>query len=237
MSRSTNRPPFEQAYQLYHGPHSGLISLPPSPKTLPGHPRVLLHDTIHLAQFLQQELWATDLEHMAPHLWIMSTRSYANIYPLHAQRQRRRDIIVTEDPRLHLVWIYDRVFIKPFPRYLLSYDFWQIYLLNDASPIGGKTPKKRQNHQNMCRAALGFLRTYFFLIMHESDFELACRREHQLIPAEITWDAFCEFSSDFKNIGNAAMSGRYHYGELRLTRLNFYIKILLRKFEYERVHA
>lgn len=237
MPRPTNRPPFEQIHQLYHGPHGGLISSPLSPRTLPGHPRVLLHDTTGLAQFLQQELWATDLERMAPHLWIMSTQSYASIYPLHAQRQRRREIVVTEDPRLHLVWIYDRVFIKPLPRYLLSYDFWQIYLLDDASPIGGKTPEERQNHQNMCRAALGFLRTYFFLITHESDFELACRREHQLLPTGVTWDAFCEFSADFKDIDNDTVSGRYQYGELRLTRLNLYIKILLRKLEYERVHA
>jgi hypothetical protein len=42
---------------------------------------------------------------------------------------KRREIVVTEDPRLHLVWIYDRVFIKPLPKYLLSHDFWQIYLL------------------------------------------------------------------------------------------------------------
>jgi hypothetical protein len=29
-------------------------------------------------------------------------------------------IVVTEDPRLHLVWIYDRVFIKPPVRLLLE---------------------------------------------------------------------------------------------------------------------
>jgi hypothetical protein len=53
----------------------------------------------------------------------------------------------------------------------------------------------------------------------------------------MTWVAFCNFSMEFKNISDEAVSGRYHYGELRLTRLNLYIKILLRKFEYERVHA
>jgi hypothetical protein len=50
---------------------------------------------------------------------------------------KRREIVVTEDPRLHLVWIYDRVFIKPLPKYLLSHDFWQIYLLSR----GGYLPK------------------------------------------------------------------------------------------------
>ncbi len=188
-------------------------------------------------KFLQRELWAPDLERMAPHLWIMATQSYASVYPLHSQRLRRKELVVTEDPRLHLVWVYDRVFIKPIPKYLLSYDFWRIYLLDDASPIGGKTPEERQSHQNVCRAALGFVRTYLFLIEHESDFELACRKEHQLIPAGVTWDAFCDFSSDLKDIDNDTVSGRYHYGELRLTRLNMYVKILLGRFDYERVHA
>ena len=33
------------------------------------------------------------------------------------------------------------------------------------------------------------------------------------------------------------MSGRYRYGELRLTRLNLYAPLLLRKFHYEQVHG
>jgi hypothetical protein len=52
---------------------------------------------------------------------------------------------VAEDPRLHLVGVYDRVFVKPLPKYLLSYDFWQIYLLNNASQIKGKTAEEIQS--------------------------------------------------------------------------------------------
>ena len=49
---------------------------------------------------------------------------------------------------------------------------------------------------------------------------------------------FCRFSQKFLDIGDDAVSERYHYGELRLTILNFYAKFLLRrKFQYERVRG
>ena len=35
--------------------------------------------------------------------------------------------------RLHLVWIHDRIFIKPLPRHLLSYEFWEIS--SEANPL------------------------------------------------------------------------------------------------------
>ncbi|KAH8696949.1 hypothetical protein GQ44DRAFT_744375 [Phaeosphaeriaceae sp. PMI808] len=65
---------------------------------------------------------------MAPRLWIMTTFSSGNINPLHRQRVKGREIIITEEPRLHLVWIHNRIFIKPLPRYLLSQAFWEKYL-------------------------------------------------------------------------------------------------------------
>lgn len=56
-----------------------------------------------------------------------------------------REIIVTEGPRLHLVWIYDRVFIKPLPRYLLSYTFWSEHISNEKSKLWGSN-KEEQAH-------------------------------------------------------------------------------------------
>ena len=46
-----------------------------------------------------------------------------------------------------------------------------------------------------------------------------------------------QFSSTFQDIESDLVSERYHYGELRLTRLNLYAKIWLGKFYYERVHG
>ena len=85
-------------------------------------------------------------------------------------------------------------------------------------------------------SALGFLRTYYYLIQHESDFEIA-RNETRLLPSDINWTEFCAFSKDFLDISDDNVSKRYHYGELRLTRLNLYAKLITRKFQYERVHG
>ncbi|CAJ2513956.1 Uu.00g020750.m01.CDS01 [Anthostomella pinea] len=50
---------------------------------------------------------------MASRLWWMSKQDSANIFPLHWQLVKQRTVIVTEDPKLHLVWIHNRIFIKP----------------------------------------------------------------------------------------------------------------------------
>lgn len=42
-------------------------------------------------------------------------------------------IVVSKDPKLHLVWINDRIFLKPLPRYLTSYTIWRDYLGKDAN--------------------------------------------------------------------------------------------------------
>lgn len=96
--------------------------------TLPGQSSVLLKNSTHLRHFLEKEFCSADLETIALRLWIITTLSSASINPLHRQRVEVREIIVTEEPRLHLVWIYNRIFIKPLPQYLLSQAFWEMYL-------------------------------------------------------------------------------------------------------------
>jgi hypothetical protein len=86
------------------------------------------------------------------------------------------------------------------------------------------------------RAALGFLRTYFYLIAHESDFRIAQRPELSLIPTEVSWDQLCAFSSGFDAIQDEEVSGQYHFGEIWLSRLKFYAPILLRKAYFHRIH-
>ena len=152
--------------------------------------------TAQLRGFLYRELWAVDLERMAPHLWIMSTQSSSNVSPPHQQKVKGRKIIVTEDPRLHLIWIYDRVFIKPLPRYLLSYTFWLEHMSNEKSTLRGSNEEEQKTCTMIRMSALGFLRIYYYLIQHESDFEIACN-EIRILPSDITWTEFCAFSQDF----------------------------------------
>ena len=190
----------------------------------------MLNDAAHTKEFLEKELWSEDLETMAPRLWIMTTFSSANINPLHRQRVKGREIVVTEEPRLHLVWIHNRIFVKPLPRYLLSHAFWKTYLEKGSDGPG-------DSQSNLCKAATGFLRTYRYLIQHESDFRIAQQDNLRLVPEDIDWPSFCQFVSELDYIEDSAVSKRYRYGELRLTRLNLYAPLLLRRFHFEQVHG
>jgi hypothetical protein len=207
--------------------HKGdqLSDLDASLDHLPGHPRVKLGDRKILFRFIHQEVWSEDLESISGRLWWMSKQDSCNISPLHRQRVKGRQIIVSEDPRLHLVWIDDRIFLKPLPQYITSYAFWDTFM-SDPSRYGATA--------NLRKAALGYLRTYFYLIQYESDLRIAQDPALCLVPKEVTWPQFCQFTARFNDITENEVSGRYHYGEIRLTRLNYYAPILLGKSHYQR---
>jgi hypothetical protein len=206
--------------------------------SLPGNPHITLSDTESLTAFLSSEFVTPDLDAMAPYLWVMSTQSHANISSIHHQRVKGREIVITEDPRLHLVWFYNRIFLKPLPPYLLSRAFWETYLLPTPSSSTSSPPPSPSlrplgdERALIARAALGYLRTYTFLIRHESDFDLA--RALRLIPASTSWHGFAHFTAAVsRSIKPSDVSPRYAYGELRLTRLNLYIKFILRKWHFQ----
>ena len=221
-------PPFSRATELVRD----LTPVPGASQdnALPSQPSIALNDSPRLRAFLEDDLCSHDLETMAPRLWIMTTPSSENINALHRQRVKGREIIVTEEPRLHLVWIHNRIFIKPLPRYLLSHAFWEGYLDERSNKLG-------KGRGDICRAAAGFLRTYRHLIRHETDFNIAQQEHLNLVPKDVDWPAFCRFTAELNSIDDAAVSRRYCYGELRLTRLNFYAPLLLRKFHFEQVHG
>ncbi|EON65746.1 hypothetical protein W97_04985 [Coniosporium apollinis CBS 100218] len=183
MEMNRISPPFSRAHQLCSDfdPHEAKGSaneIRPPAAALPGQPCILLSDCIRTKQFLIKEFWAHDLEVMAPRLWVMSTQSSANVNPLHRQKVKGREIVVTEDPRLHLVWIHDRIFIKPLPRYLLSHAFWEQFLLSKSSTLTDRRDTIR-------KAAMGYLRTYRHLIQHESDFVIAQQDHLRLVPKDV----------------------------------------------------
>ncbi|KAK7178600.1 hypothetical protein PSPO01_15344 [Paraphaeosphaeria sporulosa] len=120
---------------------------------------------------------------MAPRLWIMTTFSDANINPLHRQRVNGREIVVTEEPKMHLAWIHNRIFVKPLPRYMLSHAFWKTFLEEGSDQAG-------YIQSDLYKAATGFLRTYHYLIQHESDFHMAQQDNLRLIPKDIEWSSF-----------------------------------------------
>lgn len=203
----------------------------PKKTYLPGEPRVQLTDP-NIEDYLVAELATDELDQLSPHLWLVAKQDSSHISPLTKQICRGRRIIITEEPRLHLVWYYDRVFIKPLPKYLLSYSFWDFYLTSDDSPISVDSRKKLR------QAALGFLRSYTWLIQHRSDFELATNEDHRLLPRNVgSYRGFIHLMQSLEGIGDTLVSPRYHYGELRLSRLNFWVKILQGRFTYHKVEG
>jgi hypothetical protein len=223
--------PFAKSTQLVSdldilGDNSTVNAISAANTSLPGNPRIKILDDVAIRSYVYKDLWAEALENLAPRLWFLSTQSHLNVSALHHQVVKGRTIVLTEDPGLHLVWFHSRIYIKPLPKYLMSFQFWSRYL-QDGSPIAG------QERKRIVATSLGFLRTYYHLIKHESDFNLA--QENKLLPATATFEQFCNFSTNFHLIQDGDVSERYTYGEIRLTRLNFYAKLFLGKVHFYRV--
>lgn len=142
---STNLPPFGKDFELYTKLHldSTLHRLTRNsskgqaaqqkPAALPNHPHILLDDPLLLEEHLVNEFRTEYLDRFSPHLWLVATQSHSHISSLTHQLVRRRNIIISEDPRLHLLWYHDCIYLKPLPPYLLSHAFWAG--LPPASPL------------------------------------------------------------------------------------------------------
>ena len=210
-----------------------LCDLPEGPNArLPGQPRISFKEEPEkLYRYLKNTLCTPELDSIASRLWLLSTKSAAHISELHYQKIKGREIILTESAHLHLLWIDGRIFLKPLPRYLLSYDFWQRHLLPDFSAKNYQPYEHSTDREIVTSAALGLLRSYLFLIKYPSDLDIAV--QYGLVPFETTFESFCNFSSQFHLITDAEVAGRYQYGEIRLARLNHWSKILLRRWNYE----
>jgi len=200
---------------------------------LPGQPRHKLIDPLpkpgqsettpkkredaNLIEHLRKTHLTRELDGLLPYMRFIfvQTPSYRHIMPLHHQKAHDREITTDELPGLHLVWYYERMFIKPIPEYFFSAAFWEY--IRDAEP-------------DVHKAALGFMRSYWFIIQYPIDYDLAC--EKKLIPKKPgaktdddkyhTYEEFSEFLESFSpgNVTDDMVSRRYHYGELRLTRIN-----------------
>lgn len=183
---------------------------------------------------LGEELSCDVLNELYPYLDFVARKSSDHIDAIHKHLQKGRKIVLTEDPNLHLVWSNGSVYIKPLPHYLLSHSFWEHYLTPGSEHRGN---------------ALGLIRSYARLVRYPSDFELA--KEARLIPppsslsslsypssstssvqlernttGDLTYTAFTTFIRYFSNIEDADVSPRWHFGQIRLSRLHWAVRIL-----------
>jgi hypothetical protein len=145
--------------------------------------------------------------------------------PLHHQRAHLREVVINENPGLHLVWYYDKIFVKPIPAYFYSKAFWAY--VEHADP-------------DVYQAVVGFMRSYNFLIQYEIDFAEACHL--RLIPdrpsggGPPTYEEFCDFVEPFTQADDHHVNRRFHYGELRLTRINRAALLFKRHLAYFHMH-
>lgn len=72
--------------------------------------------------------------------------------------------------------------------------------------------------------ALGFLRTHALLIPSQLDFALALE-SHLLPPCIPSFAAWSAFIAPFRDIPDSLIAQRYHYGQLRLSRLNWLVRL------------
>lgn len=202
---------------------------------LPGQPRIHLN-SLDLPAYLQSEFTTPDLDKVAPHLWLVATQDSSHIAPLTKQLVRGRHPVITENPNLHLVWVNDRIYIKPIPKYLFSHAFWEFYLPSRPDSLPSSSSPGDIHQDTVYRAALGFLRSYAYLVRHRSDFRIATREEYALIPKGIKYADFVQFIARFQAAPDDAVSPRYHFGDLRLSRLNFWAKFFLGRFTFHKMH-
>ena len=178
-------------------------------------PEECLHD------FYTNDLDISRLNDIHNWLWLAGRPEPAR--PLHRQKMLRREIVITEQADLHLVWDGSRIFVKPLPGYLLYPDFW----------AHTKTDK------NLRDSAFGFIRSYSWLVRYESDFMIAT--EYHLLPAHLKWSQWrrliIEWHENPPSISSSAnVNKRYCYGELRQGRLNYIYRLargfIIRGYEF-----
>jgi hypothetical protein len=164
--------------------------------------RIARINTSPAANLVEDELSVKKLNNIHDWLWLAGRPGAPR--SLSYQQSSSREIIIDERVDMHLVWMPGRMFLKPIPRFLLDHGFWTRHIIREDAYM----------------SALGFLRSYVALIQYESDFRIA--KEKYLIPDYVTWESWVSFVDYFLGLGNleTRVNKRYHYGELRLSRLN-----------------
>ena len=233
-----SRPPFSQSNNLLatcspaclhaknpcHGKNSSQVSCSSESRTSLTLPAVY-HDKSHSLQiidetnehsiqtYLEWELTVPRLNEIHDHLWLAGRPMGAR--PLHRQAVLGRKLVTVEQVDLHMVWQTPQIFVKPMPDFLLDYNFWKNRICGDS---------------NLYECGCGFLLSYVWLVCSKSDLRMA--QDAGLLSPEINWENWTSFTRsllgtiDLQTLEK--VNRRYHYGELRLSRLNWIYRLTSR---------
>lgn len=166
------------------------------------------------SEFLRHSLSQSKANLIYNHLWFAGTPE--KYRTLHEQAIFTRNIILSEEPHLHLVWFKEAIYIKPLPPCLTNFEFFQQCCCGE-----------------QYGEACGLLYSYTQLIRYESDFVIA--KEKGLLRGDaITWRQWQAFRLELKSKLDGRwdiLDKRYRYGELRLSRLNFVYTLKCREIK------
>ena len=183
--------------------------------------------------WIESELDLERLYRIKPWFWMVGRPTPPR--PLHHQKLLGREIFITEQMDMHLVWTAGYMYLKPLPRFLLEPQFWTGFLscARNCACVGRKgtvqispVPETKElgepedcEQRKLRRVALGFLFSYVALIRHESDLSIA--KGNMLLPTEVNWAYWTTLVKELdpENI-YPDIDERFVYGELRLSRLN-----------------
>src|SRR5579859_1447417 len=156
------------------------------------------------SEFLKDSLSQSKANAIYNHLWFAGTPE--KYRTLHEQAVFCRNIIISEQPHLHLIWFQEVIYIKPLPPCLTNFAFFQEYCCDE-------------RYGEAC----GLLYSYTQLIRYESDFVIA-KKKGLIRGKHVTWEQWQAFRLEVKSNLDGRwdiLDQRYRYGELRLSRLNF----------------
>ncbi|RDW73478.1 hypothetical protein BP6252_07385 [Coleophoma cylindrospora] len=180
-------------------------SISPLPAAYHDRHNKLVRVSGEVAQFIKADLDVSRLNEMHRHLWLAGRPMCAR--PLHRQKMIERQIVITEQADLHMVWNESRIFLKPIPDYLFDHGVWKDTICKD---------------KDLYATCCGFLLSYIWLVCRQSDLKIAS--ESGLISSKICWKGWTGFVNevlskvDYDHL--PSINERYKYGELRLNRLN-----------------
>ncbi|EHK22558.1 uncharacterized protein TRIVIDRAFT_209187 [Trichoderma virens Gv29-8] len=191
------------------------------------------HKRVHY--FLQDDLNIEKLTEVSSYFSILGKVTPPR--PIHHHQALGLEIVVTEKMDTHLLWTKGKIFIKPFPRYLMEPEFWRQFIAcPEACPYAsdfhiirssGLVRRRLQlsevkpcEHSKLWKCAMGFVYSYFALIAHESDFRIA--KSCKLLPEELEFDDWKGFVDRMLSSGRiyGQADERFTYGELNMARLN-----------------
>ncbi|PSK58771.1 Endoplasmic reticulum membrane protein 65 [Elsinoe australis] len=184
-----------------NGSTTAIAKPPPSKESLPEN---------LVWNYLLEQLETPTLNELYQRLWLVGKPSGIDIDPLHHQRVKHLQIVPTEDANLHLVWNRTTIYLKPLPRCLLH-------------PVTSSLISSSGTKSQAKPAALGFLRSYSRLIRTELDLSIA--QLYHLVPPELDYATWIAFIRPYFNIQDEEVAKRYHYGQLRISRLNWLLRM------------